>query len=76
MLARLSKELQLLLKNDEFKIKVKEEDLRNLKATMKGPKDTIYEGGEFSLEIQVPEEYPFKPPKIRFVTPILHPNVH
>ncbi|KAJ3587088.1 hypothetical protein NHX12_013478 [Muraenolepis orangiensis] len=40
-----------------------------------GGEDTPYEGGLFSLEIKVPERYPFEPPNIRFLTPIYHPNI-
>ena len=35
----------------------------------------FYEGGVFELEIIVPLKYPFIAPKIKFKTPIMHPNV-
>ena len=34
------------------------------------------EGGEWLLEIVIPERYPFVPPDMKFITPICHPNVH
>ncbi|XP_051517182.1 ubiquitin-conjugating enzyme E2 T-like [Myxocyprinus asiaticus] len=29
----------------------------------------------FTLEINMPERYPFESPKMRFLTPICHPNI-
>ena len=28
--------------------------------------DTCYEGGTFKIDIEIPAEYPFKPPKVSF----------
>jgi ubiquitin-conjugating enzyme E2 D/E len=44
-------------------------------ATIIGPQDTNYENGIFKLKIMLTKEYPLKPPIIRFVTRILHPNI-
>lgn len=38
-------------------------------------KDTCYEGGIFQVDIVIPQEYPFKPPKMKFDTKIWHPNI-
>ena len=42
---------------------------------MRGPPDTPYEGGQYKLEIKIPDTYPFNPPKVRFITKIWHPNI-
>ncbi|XP_012657232.1 ubiquitin-conjugating enzyme E2 L3-like [Otolemur garnettii] len=34
-----------------------------------------YDKGAFRIEINFPAEYPFKPPKITFITKIYHPNI-
>lgn len=44
-------------------------------ATIKGAVGTVYEGGNFNLEIYLPEAYPMEPPKVLFRTKIYHPNI-
>lgn len=46
-----------------------------LDAEIRGAADTPYEGGIFRLEVQIPCEYPLKPPRVRFITRIYHPNI-
>ena len=52
------------------------EDMYNWTGTIIGPQGYVYEGGIFSLSISFPPNYPFKPPKIRFLTKIYHPNIN
>lgn len=51
------------------------DNIKHWKGTFPGPKDTPYEGGKFVVDIQIPDNYPFVPPKMRFDTKIWHPNV-
>mmetsp|Transcript_34723 Transcript_34723/g.81410 ORF Transcript_34723/g.81410 Transcript_34723/m.81410 type:complete len:156 (+) Transcript_34723:51-518(+) len=45
-------------------------------ATIFGPADTPWEGGIFSLRMTFCDQYPDKPPKVRFTTKVFHPNVY
>ncbi|KAI7794708.1 ubiquitin-conjugating enzyme E2 T [Triplophysa rosa] len=76
-ISRLKRELQLL--SDEPPPGVScwqvEGRLDELQAQIVGGSSTPYEGGVFTLEIKIPERYPFEPPKMRFLTPIYHPNI-
>ncbi len=42
---------------------------------LKGPKDTPFENGIFKISINMPTDYPFKPPKMIFKTRVYHPNI-
>ncbi|KAL1991633.1 hypothetical protein VTN49DRAFT_4941 [Thermomyces lanuginosus] len=52
-----------------------DEDLTHLRGSFPGPPGTPYEGGTYYVDIRIPQEYPFRPPNMRFQTKIWHPNV-
>ncbi|CAN8032363.1 unnamed protein product [Ixodes persulcatus] len=43
-------------------------------AVIFGPHDTPFEDGTFKLTLEFTEEYPNKPPTVRFVSKMFHPN--
>lgn len=45
-------------------------------AVIIGPNDTPYEDGTFRLVLQFDEQYPNKPPSVKFLSPMFHPNVY
>ncbi|CAF1350880.1 unnamed protein product [Rotaria sordida] len=45
------------------------------KLIMTGPIDTYYYGYTWLLSVEFSQDYPFRPPDIRFVTPIYHCNI-
>ena len=62
-------------KNQYYYAKPIEDNLYEWIASIRGPKQTPYENGVFTIHIVLPEEYPFKPPKLQFITKIFHPNI-
>ena len=51
------------------------EDVSQWKIWLKNLPDP-YTGGTWLLSVEFPENYPFSPPRVRFVTPIYHCNVN
>ncbi|XP_022228036.2 ubiquitin-conjugating enzyme E2 4-like [Drosophila obscura] len=50
-------------------------DIRHWLATVLGPSDTPYDGGQFRLDIRFPGRYPLRAPLVKFVTKVYHCNV-
>jgi len=77
-LKRITRELQELQKETESTIEASPvgDNIYQWKATIKGPQDTPYAGGLFTLSINFPNDYPFSPPKVKFETKIYHCNVN
>ncbi|WLF81520.1 Ubiquitin-conjugating enzyme E2 2 [Lodderomyces elongisporus] len=45
-------------------------------AVIIGPSETPFEDGTFRLLLQFDEQYPNKPPSVKFISEIFHPNVY
>ena len=75
---RIMKEIEELYRDPPDNVTAGPIDEKNIYhwiATIEGPDDTDYKNGVFILDIQIPKEYPFKPPICKFKTKIYHPNI-
>jgi ubiquitin-protein ligase len=52
-----------------------EKDEMVLIAEVCGLANSLFSGGRFKLKMNFCKEYPFKPPRVKFITKIFHPNV-
>ena len=51
-------------------------DLTHWHGVIFGPVSSPYEDGLFALDLRFPDDFPFKPPRVRFLTPVYHPNIN
>ncbi|KAL9258169.1 Ubiquitin-conjugating enzyme E2 27-like protein [Drosera capensis] len=69
--ARVQKELHELRKDATvtgITVKPAGDTLAHLVGSIAGPIDTPYDGGTFLIDIVLPDQYPYEPPKMRFIT--------
>lgn len=76
-LKRLAKELEKMRAEPVVGIQAEPcgDNLLRWKARIQGPEGSPYEGGCFEVDIDMSARYPLEPPKLKFRTPIFHPNV-
>ena len=77
MQGRINKELQDLMSNpvQGCFVQLLADNLYNWRAVIDGPLNSCYQGGKFEINIVLPQNYPFRPPEVRFVTKVYHVNV-
>ena len=73
---RINKELIDIQKENIFKTSVINDDIFKWECILNGTENTAYENGVFKLSVNFTENYPFKPPKVKFITRIYHPNIN
>ena len=76
---RLASELKKFNSNVLSGVKVEStKDMLNWNAIIEGPPDTPYENGKFKLNLRFNEDYPIRPPSVKFMEPskIFHPNIY
>ena len=77
-LGRINSELRKITKNlpDNCCAGPLGTDMYEWSGCITGPSDTPYAGGTFFLNIHLPKEYPFRPPKVTFTSRIYHCNIN
>ena len=81
MAARQSKRLSKELKdfNDDpipgVEIKIVDDNITHWNVILTGPEESPYAGGKFTVKVDFSDNYPFKCPKMQFITKIYHPNI-
>ncbi|VWU52330.1 ubiquitin-conjugating enzyme, putative [Hepatocystis sp. ex Piliocolobus tephrosceles] len=75
---RLIRDFKRLLKDSPHGVSGSpiDDNLMKWRAVIFGPSDTPWEGGTFVLELLFGNEYPNKPPKVKFLTKMFHPNIY
>lgn len=59
-----------------FRVSADDANLFNWEVAIFGPPHTLYEGGYFKAAMKFPNDYPYSPPTMRFLTKVWHPNVY
>ncbi|KAK2563604.1 Ubiquitin-conjugating enzyme E2 K [Acropora cervicornis] len=84
---RVQREFKEVINSEEIlrcKIELVDDTYTRLRGEIAGPPDTPFEGGNYQLDIFIPDTYPFNPPKVlilfellkvNFKTKIWHPNI-
>jgi ubiquitin-conjugating enzyme E2 A len=74
---RLSREL-LKLQSDNLEGIIIETptDLMIWNAKIKGPQNSPFENGIFDIQLKFNVDYPIKPPSVKFLTQMYHPNIY
>jgi ubiquitin-conjugating enzyme E2 D/E len=67
--------LQIKNNNNKINIELLNEDITKWQIVFNGPDKTPYENGIFKLLFSFPETYPFKPPVVKFLNKVYHPNI-
>ena len=80
----MSAEIRLLKEFKNFKeesieglsVDLKNDNIFIWEALIFGPYESPWENGIFKLNIIFSEEYPLKPPNIKFLSKMFHPNIY
>jgi ubiquitin-conjugating enzyme E2 M len=69
------KELPELTVVPQCKLSLDKDDIMNFKATYTPDKESYWYGGKYEFSFNIPDSYPFNPPKVYCNTKVYHPNI-
>ena len=72
---RIQKELQDIIEEPDLQLNLVGDSMNKFAGQIYGPPGTPYEGGTYQLSFEIPSNYPFSPPKVKFITKVWHPNI-
>ncbi len=52
-----------------------EDSTQEFEVLFEGPQDSLYDGGNWTVRVGLPDMYPYKSPSIGFKNRIYHPNI-
>ncbi|KAF8610307.1 ubiquitin-conjugating enzyme [Ceratobasidium sp. AG-I] len=75
---RVQKELKEIQSNpiSGLQVETAEDNLLVWNCSIKALDESPYKKGTFKYKIELPDEYPFKPPTVTFSTKIYHPGIN
>ncbi|XP_042514323.1 ubiquitin-conjugating enzyme E2 4-like [Macadamia integrifolia] len=59
----------------DYKVETIQDSVSEFFVEFKGPANSLYSGGVWSVRVLLPDAYPYKSPSIGFVNSIYHPNI-
>ncbi|KAG8532865.1 Ubiquitin-conjugating enzyme E2 8 [Bacidia gigantensis] len=73
VLFRNSQVMKMLM--SDYEVTLVNDNMQEFYVRFKGPTETPFEGGNWKIHVELPDQYPFKSPSIGFVNRIFHPNI-
>ena len=59
----------------DYKVTQTKDNNKDFLIEFPGPKESIYQGGNWTVHVLLPDQYPYKSPSIGFLNKIWHPNI-
>ncbi|KAF2429295.1 ubiquitin-conjugating enzyme E2 H [Tothia fuscella] len=59
----------------DYEVTLVNDNMQEFYVRFKGPEETPFQGGNWKIHVEIPDQYPYKSPSIGFVNRIFHPNI-